>query len=139
MSAPTTNHKGLLSTLSDWINRYRDVYVEAQLRVETGLRERLAEKDQIILALENDLAQARAKVERMELVLMPLSSHAGAAYAAALRPPKTLADMKQQNMVAVESSSWNAYLKKYMADESDKMSHEADSAQKGTDNGTHGV
>lgn len=55
-----------------------DALMGAWFKIESSLREQLAYRDSQIEDLRDELVQARAKIERMEIVLMPLSSRAGA-------------------------------------------------------------
>jgi len=107
--------------LQQWINRYRDLYVASSLKVEAELRARVADKEQRIIELTEELSQAKAKIERMEIVLMPLSTAAGARYVGAPArrdPPKAT--------VPDDELTWTGYLKKFIAeqDSADKAAKE---------------
>ena len=98
----------------DWVQFFfpyrRHLELELiQLRVD--MSERLGEKDRRIASLEGELAMARGKCDRMELVLMPLSSRAGAAFAAQLNPPPAAPKVA----MPPPEGSWQAYLKGEMA------------------------
>ena len=70
----------------DFLFPYRR-HLETELIIlRTDFQERLAEKDRRIAQLEDELSLLRGKCDRMELVLMPLSSTAGAAYARRVKP-----------------------------------------------------
>lgn len=116
--------------LDKLINRYKDVYVAAAMKLETELRTRLSEKDHIIQTLETRLAQYEAKITRMELTLMPLSSRAGAAYVNSTqeRGPLVQKGSTDQSsgarqLIPMESTSWQSYLRAYLKkeEETDKL------------------
>lgn len=90
------------------------------------LRERLAENKEIIDALRAELAQAKAKIDRMELVLMPLSSQAGAAYASPARPRQMVERKKSE-----AEMGWNEYLSNYLKTQ-EELELQSRSLQRGT-------
>lgn len=50
---------------------FKDLFITTQLKLESELRDRLVEKDSYIALLREENAQLRAKVEKMELTLVP--------------------------------------------------------------------
>ena len=99
-----------------------DKVIAAAVKLENELRTRLAEKDQIITALESQIQRQDAKITRMELVLMPLTSRAGGAYVSSLQPttrsvqegssgPQPVA----RTLTPMAPTSWQAYLNEYLS------------------------
>lgn len=87
--------------------------IEAQLKLEQELRAQLLLKDQTILDLRSEIAQLRGKIDRMELILMPLSSQAGARYVASLQPPTS---RQAPRLIPADSpvSSWQLHLQEHI-------------------------
>ena len=93
---------------------------KASAATELSLRFLLQARDQQLADTQDRLARALAKIERMELVLMPLSSAAGAAYQASLHPVAP----QGRGLVSVpnRSESWAEYRAKYIADMESELS-----------------
>jgi hypothetical protein len=93
---------------------YRNLFIQESAKVESELRRAVADRDAIIESQREEISQLKAKVERMELVLMPLSSASGAAYAASLNPRKR--EIPKVPVDATETS-WQAYLRNYLKEQ----------------------
>lgn len=84
-------------------------------KLENELRIRLGERDSRIAELTEERDQLRAKVERMELVLMPLTSQSGAAYVRLLNPSREgFSSHLKASPVGMPQSSWQTYLNEYI-------------------------
>lgn len=79
--------------------------VDALDRVQSELRARLAEKDQLIAMIREQLDSALAKIDRMEMVLVP---GLGASRAVPVKPPE---------MIETPTSDWQTYLRNYMKEQ----------------------
>lgn len=97
-------------------------YAEAQAKLENELRHQILAKDERIRELSDENAVLKAKIERMELALMPLTSRAGSVYVQSLTPPKSAPPAKP----ADEPRGWLTYLNNYMqqTEESEKQAKE---------------
>jgi|HubBroStandDraft_4_1064222.scaffolds.fasta_scaffold03228_2 hypothetical protein len=97
----------------DWVQFFfpyrRHLEIEL-IQQKSDFQERLREKNLQIMQLETELKTTRGKLDRIELVLMPLSSAAGAAVARAGQsspaPPKFEPPV----------TGWQNELKKFMED-----------------------
>lgn len=89
-----------------------DRYHEIAAKLEAELRHQVNVGFQRIVELEEERDQLKAKIERMELVLMPLSSQAGSAYIRSLNPSPKL----PPKVTPSDNLSWSDQLKKFMAD-----------------------
>ena len=100
---------------------WRNRALEAELRMRQLLEQRVVERDQRINELVAERDQLQAKVDRMELVLLPLSSAAGAVYAAGLKGPQ-----ERKPLPKVEDTGWLATLRNHMKeiDDADKSAKE---------------
>jgi hypothetical protein len=124
--------------LSTFLNRYKDVYISAQMRVEAELRARLSDKDALLLEQKQHIDQLSMKIERYELVLLPISSRAGAALVA--RPLQTeTSDQKRgaRSMVPMQGSSWQSYLSTYLAEQAELDRIEKAKSSQEQSNGTY--
>ena len=129
----------MFEKLAQFVNRYRDVYVAAAMKLENELRTRLVEKDQLIAALEAQIQHQESKITRMELVLMPLTSRAGGAYVSSLQyatrsvlegssGPQPVA----RTLTPVAPTSWQAYLNDYLSKSESDDKLKAESSVKDT-------
>lgn len=80
---------------------------------EVALRTLLQTRETQLSETKEALAQALAKIERMELALMPLSTAAGAVYQANLHPHQT---RPQSNLVPARErpETWREYLNRHV-------------------------
>lgn len=92
----------------------RDAELAAYLKIEQELRSQIVIRDSQIANLHDEIAQLKGKIDRMELVLMPLASKAGALYVAAMTPGSTGEKPKPTLAPADLTTSWQAYLKSHM-------------------------
>ena len=92
---------------------FRNRFLEASLKLEQELRSRILEKDTIIAVQFDEITRLRSKVERMEIVLMPLSSAPGATFVAMNQPKREVP--KAPPLPA--DSSWQRYLNNYIAEQ----------------------
>jgi hypothetical protein len=90
------------------------------------MRERIREKDEVIAGLREENAALKQECDRMRLVLMPMSSPAGAAYAAAHLPRPGMPPKFAQ-----EPSSWQAYVSQHIAEEEKKAKEELQNGVQG--------
>lgn len=104
----------------------RDAYTQAAVKLELALRVQIDKLNVDIAELKEERDQLRAKVERMELVMMPLSSQAGAAYVRSLNPAVAKVPPKPDG-----PTSWVDTLKQFMADTdaADKAKEQANGVQ----------
>lgn len=84
-------------------------------KVEAELRSRIADLEDRLAAREQDLLQREAKIEKMELIMMPLSTAAGASYVRSLRiangeTPKPPSAMSPSAI----KTSWQLTLEEHM-------------------------
>lgn len=113
-------------------DRILETVVNYNAEINALLRSQVSERDDRIDDLREELAQAKAKIERMEIAFLPMSSAAGASYAAELRhdkrqaPPSAKADPN--------SLSWDQQLRNFMM-ETDRADVERAKAQKEFENG----
>ena len=86
---------------------FNESWLKAQIVVtRADYRERLAEKDRRIASLEEEVSQLKGKIDMLELIVMPLSSAAGAAYAN-LKNPRPPRELKASEPVM---TSWQSEL-----------------------------
>ena len=98
------------------------------------MRERVREKDEVIAALRDENAALRQECDRMRLVLMPMSSQAGAAYARAHQPNAGKTPKFPQDAT---TSSWQAYVNQHIADEEKKAKEESNGVESKGRNTVH--
>lgn len=91
-----------------------ELIVNGNAEINSLLRQQVLEQKTLVAVLQDKLALAEAKVERMELVLMPLSSAAGAAYVAETRHATRV--LPPSAALADDTLDWSSRLRKFMAD-----------------------
>lgn len=103
----------------------------ANAKIEAELRSRIADLEDRLAAREQDLLQREAKIEKMELIMMPLSTAAGAAYVRSLRTANG-ETVKPPTSIPNYKTSWQMALEKNQRDieEQDRQEAAAKSQQK---------
>lgn len=91
--------------------KFFELIQSAHVKVESELRAQLAIRSSQIANLEQEREQLKMKLERMELVMMPMQSQAGRAYVQSISPARPTPSSAPR---AVESMGWNEYLKHHM-------------------------
>lgn len=96
-----------------------------QLKLEAELRSQLAEAHRQITELKEERQLLLGKIDRMELVLMPLSSQAGALYARSMQASR-VADSSTPRTSPAEppQTSWLAYLANYKKEQEELAAKE---------------
>jgi hypothetical protein len=88
---------------------------EAWTLYRQTVNERIADKDGLIEILTVRLAASEAECERMRMVMLPLSSQAGAAYARSQSVARQQTTSKTLIEGRVPSTDWPTYLKESVA------------------------
>ena len=102
-----------------------------QLKLEAELRSQLLEAQRQITELKEERQLLLGKIDRMELVLMPLSSQAGALYARSMQASR-VADSGDDltKGTLIPQTSWLAYLANYKKEQEELAKQEATGAAK---------
>ena len=102
-----------------------------QLKLEAELRSQLAEAHRQIAELKEERQLLLGKIDRMELVLMPLSSQAGALYARSMQASR-VADSAPPRAMPTDApqTSWLTYLANYKKEQEELAKQEAAGAAK---------
>jgi len=97
-----------------FFTRYRDLWLQANAKVEAELRSQLRARDEQIKTLADENAQLKGKLERLELYFIP-----------ALNParPRLVHPTTGAQTQAPPESSWQTYLKTEIAkmEEEDRL------------------
>jgi hypothetical protein len=112
----------LKELLIDWLTESRYCrFVESQLiQQRQDFTGRLAEKDEQIHSLRVELSAQKLESDRMRLILMPLGSPAGAAYAASFSSPQYRPPADKPAFEPADD--WQSALNKIYREEEDGIS-----------------
>src|ERR1700749_3645665 len=99
----------------DWLtsSRYIRHLEMSSATMRQDFQERLQEKDAIIAALRTELAAEKLESDRMRLILMPLGSVPGAAYAAQYNQKPPVPKQPEFAEPAI-ASGWEAELQEFL-------------------------
>lgn len=95
-----------------WFHKPCQIEILYQTKLINEKNIRIAEKDILISQLQHKVAHLESEISQMQLVLMPISSPAGAAYARSKLSfaKQTATKLINSDPVAVSSPDWQSYL-----------------------------